>query len=154
MTGDAGARESGWNRQHARKQRRQQEILHVEAATELGLDEQLSQAALVSGTLSWPQWQASHKLTCRLQVLNFVNTAYQWYLDEQSKMQSKSKARYMYDSCRDNHYHRPELFQIVVMSSQSCNIQHHDTLGQAYAQEMIPTKGEGEEKRSFRRYKL
>eukprot|EP00437_Effrenium_voratum_P023664 CAMPEP_0181412176 /NCGR_PEP_ID=MMETSP1110-20121109/8285_1 /TAXON_ID=174948 /ORGANISM="Symbiodinium sp., Strain CCMP421" /LENGTH=649 /DNA_ID=CAMNT_0023534877 /DNA_START=37 /DNA_END=1983 /DNA_ORIENTATION=- len=50
------------------------------------------------------------------QVLNFVNTAYQWYLDEQSKMQSKSKARYMY--------------------------------------EMIPTKGEGEEKRSFRRYKL
>jgi len=30
-------------------------------------------------------------------VLDYIDTAYKWYLDQQSKMQSKNKARYMYE---------------------------------------------------------
>ncbi|CAE7721034.1 unnamed protein product [Symbiodinium sp. CCMP2592] len=50
------------------------------------------------------------------QVVDFIDKSYQWYLDLQSKMQSKNKCRYMY--------------------------------------EMIPSKAEEAEKRSYRRYKL
>ena len=37
-----------------------------------------------------------------LQVLDYIDTAYKWYLDQQSKMQSKNKTRYMYVSCLSN----------------------------------------------------
>ena len=33
-------------------------------------------------------------------MTDFIDTAYQWYLAEQSKMQSKNKVRYMYATWR------------------------------------------------------
>lgn len=50
------------------------------------------------------QWQGTGS-KCdlwALQVLDYIDTAYKWYLDQQSKMQSKNKARYMYVACLCN----------------------------------------------------
>ena len=35
-----------------------------------------------------------------MKVVDFIDKSYQWYLDLQSKMQSKNKCRYMYASCQ------------------------------------------------------
>ncbi len=48
-----------------------------------------------AGMTSHPMGGSKCDLWAR-QVLDYIDTAYKWYLDQQSKMQSKNKTRYMY----------------------------------------------------------